>query len=158
MSDSWKVWERSAEKGPTGFILRIVFAITLIVVVVGGLSYALGWCGEAAQVAQEEFGARGSLKKYEWFKEAAQQLKKKDKDISIAEQKLKTLEEAYTGIARGQWPRSDREQYNVWASELSGIKSSYNNLVAEYNAASSKFNWSHVKSEGDLPPQHFVEK
>jgi hypothetical protein len=155
---SWDSYERAAEKGPLQIALRVIILGAIIAAVIGGLSYGFGWCGEAAQVAKEEFGPRASLRKYEWFKDASQVLQKKERDVAIAEAKCQALEASYAGVPRGQWPRSDREQYNVWASELAGIKASYNGLVAEYNAASSKFNWEFAKSGEDLPPQRFVEK
>ena len=151
MSQGWNDYEKAAEKGPLSLMLKAVFGIFLLAAVVGGLGYAFGWFGEAAQVAQDEFGPKAMLKKYEWFKDAAAQLEKKQADIAVYDGRLKAMASGYTGLARQNWPREDREQYNVWTSEVAGVKASYNQLAAEYNAAMAKFNWRFAES-GSLPP------
>jgi len=47
----------------------------------------------------------------------------------------------YGSAARKEWAREDREQFNVWSSEVAGVKASYNSLAAEYNAQMAKMNW-----------------
>ena len=49
-----------------------------------------------------------------------------------------------------QWPREDREQFNLWEQEVAGIKASYNMLAADYNAQMAKFNWAFAE-RGKLP-------
>lgn len=115
-----------------------------------GLSYAFGWCGEAAKVVQEEVGPRASLNKYMLLKEMHAQLSKKLADIKIAEARLTSLETAYKGVPRGQWPRDDREAYNQKEAELAGIKMSYNDLAAQYNAKMAEVNWAFA-NQGQLP-------
>jgi len=109
----------------------------LVLVTCTILSAAGRWAGEAVSVAQEEFGPRELLAKYEWFKDAAAQLDKKQADAKIFEVKLNVL----TEIPRERWDRTDKEQYGVWAQEVAGVKASYNGLAAEYNAQMAKFNW-----------------
>jgi hypothetical protein len=60
------------------------------------------------------------------------------------------MDKTYAKLERQKWPREDREQYNVWSSEVAGVKASYNSLAAEYNAAMAKFNWRFANA-GDLP-------
>ena len=117
-----------------------------------GVLTVCNWVGEANQVAQEEFGARGSLRKYEWFKNAAAQLEKKSNDIQIKEAQIDSFKKDYEGTKRSAWPRDDRETFRLYSQELAGMKASYNGLVAEYNASSKKFNWDHV-NEHDLPTE-----
>ncbi len=112
------------------------------------LSYAFGWIGSAATVAKQEFGPQASLKKYEWFKDTAQTIKKLRSDITIYEDKQL--------ICIGQTNRVTMEQCMLWSQEVAGIKSSYNDVVAEYNAQSSKFNWSMYNV--DSIPVSFKEK
>lgn len=107
-------------------------------------------CGEAVQVAKEEFGPRAMLQKYEWFKDAAAQLDKKQADIQVYKMKLTSLEEDYAGVSRKDWPRTDREQKSIWQAEVAGVIASFNGLAAEYNAQMSKFNWAFTNA-GTLP-------
>jgi hypothetical protein len=60
------------------------------------------------------------------------------------------MEESYLGQPRKDWARDDREQYNTWQSEVSGVKAGYNTLAADYNAQMAKFNWSFANA-GQLP-------
>ena len=108
-------------------------------------------CGEAYDVAREEVGPRALLKKYEWFKDVAAQLDKKQADIEVYESRLVSLEQMYKGVARKDWPRTDLEQSNIWRLEVAGIKASYNSLAAQYNANMSKINYAFT-NVGDLPP------
>jgi len=107
-------------------------------------------CNEAADVAHEEFGPRELLRKYEWFKDASSQLDKKKSDIKVYETRLKTMSDTYEGVKRIDWPKEDREQYNLWTSEVAGVRASYNTLAAEYNSQMSKFNWRFTNA-GQLP-------
>ena len=127
-----------------------MFGIVILCCVISGTGYVLGWFGETAQVAKEEFGPRASLDKYGWFKDAAAQLDKKQADIAVYDRRLTTLAGAYAETPRQNWARDDREQHSVWASVLAGIKASYNSLAAEYNANMAKFNWRFAE-QGRLP-------
>lgn len=141
----------SFERAPGAYLLK---AGIVVAILVGGISttgWLLGWGTETASVVREEFGPREFLRKYTWLKEAAAQLDKKNADIKVYERKLKTLEDAYPDTPRGKWPRDDREQWGIWSSELAGIKSSYNQLAAEYNAKMAEVNWSFAEV-GKLPP------
>ena len=120
-------------------------------VVFAALAVLLGWFGQATNVAGKEFGPQKLFERYEWFKDAAAQLDKKRADITVYESRFKALEESYAGEPRAKWARDDREQYNIWKSEVAGIKASYNQLAAEYNAGMVKINWRYT-NVGDLPP------
>ena len=112
-------------------IAGITLLIFLGLTVFGGM---LGFIGDTAAVAKKEFGPSASLKKYEWFKDTSFTIKKLNSDISIYEDKQI--------ICIGQTNRITMEQCMLWSQELAGIKSAYNDTVAEYNSQSSKFNWS----------------
>lgn len=136
----WTIW-----KTFTHVILPLVGVLTLL----GAIFYAMSWGDEAAQVAKDEFGPKAALAKYEWFKDAASQLSRKQADITVYQQRLTSLKAGYGEKPRSEWAREDREQSSIWESEVAGVISSYNGLAAEYNAASSKFNWSGF--QGDQP-------
>lgn len=117
----------------------------------GEIGWACGAHENALQVARKEFYPDALLRKYEWFKDAAAALDKKQADIKVYDAKLAALGAEYVGVPRGKWARDDREQSSIWSSELAGIKASYNSLAAEYNAQMSKFNW-RFTNVGDVPP------
>ncbi len=104
---------------------------------------------DARETAKEEFSPSAMLKKYEWFKNTSAELQKKLSDIEVYQANINIMTEDYAGTKRKDWDRTDKEQFNQWRIELAGIKASYNSLVAEYNAQSSKFNWE--RFEGDIP-------
>jgi hypothetical protein len=147
---SWNDYETAAKRGPVALFFKVLLPILLILFVLTLIGKGCGWFGEAEQVAREEFGPRELLRKYEWFKDAAAMLDKKQADVAVYDGRLKSIIETYTGMSRSQWPREDREQYNIWSSEVAGIKASYNMLAAEYNANMAKFNWRFTNA-GDLP-------
>jgi len=150
MAQDWKSYEKAAEKGPMAIAVKVILAMFVLSALVGVLGYAFGWFGEAAKVAQTEFGPEAMLKKYEWFKDAAAQLEKKQADVTVYETRTKSMNETYKHLSREKWPREDREQFNVWQSEVAGVKASYNQLAAEYNSQMTKFNW-RFANVGDLP-------
>ena len=131
-------------------IFKIILPAMIAVVLLGIVGNALGWFGEAAQVAREQFSPREMLRKYEQFKDMKAQLDKKKADIAVFEGRVKAQDEAYTGVARKDWPRDEREQRSVWESEVAGVKASFNSLAADYNANMAKFNW-RFANQGMLP-------
>lgn len=150
MRQRWEDYEEAAERGPLAFGFKIVVGLFVLSVLIGVIGYVGGWFSEAARVTQEEFGPRAMLEKYEWFKDAAAQLEKKQADIQVYESRVKKLDASYGEQPRSRWARDDREQYNVWQSEVAGVKASYNSLAADYNAQMAKFNW-RFANVGELP-------
>ncbi|KKQ32069.1 MAG: hypothetical protein US49_C0018G0002 [candidate division TM6 bacterium GW2011_GWF2_37_49] len=128
-------------------VIAVIILVFIGVMVLGSI---LGWFGEATEVAHDEFGPKAMLEKYEWFKDVSAQLDKKRADIKVYESRMTAMKEDYQGKSRGNWPREDREQYNIWVSEVAGVKASYNDLAAQYNAQMMKFNW-RFANKGDLP-------
>ncbi len=151
MSDkhNWDAYERAAEHGPLKLGFKIVVGLLLFCIPVGLILRGCSVANEAANVAQEQFGARESLRKYEWFKDAAAQLEKKQADIKVYDVRLAALVEA-NDTQRSKWAREDREQWSIWQSESAGVRASFNSLAAEYNAAMSKANF-RFANIGDLP-------
>ncbi len=150
MRQSWNDYEQTASKGPLHIVVKAIIALFIIGTVVSAIGYGLDWFREVAQVAQEEFGARELLVKYEWFKDTSAQLDKKVADIQVYAARLGSIAESYGNVPRKEWAKEDREQYNIWMSEVAGVKASYNSLAAEYNAQMAKFNWRFANA-GELP-------
>ena len=131
-----------------GFLIGVIL---LAVVAVGiPMFWALGYIGEAATVAREEFGPRELLRKYEWFKDTAAGLDKLKADIGVYEARMEGQNEDYAGKPVSEWPRDAREQRSLWRQEVAGVISRFNDLAADYNAQMSKLNWRFTNA-GDLP-------
>lgn len=141
-------------------VLPLILAFILITSVIG---YGLGWFGEAAVVAQEEFGPRAGLEKYEWFIEQAAAIEKMDRDVAMFEGKVTAIKSQYDGYGEDmtKWPPHIQAQYNherqIGRDDLTAVASQRNNLVREYNAASQKFNWAPFQTRSDKPSEHFSE-
>src|SRR5438552_735130 len=112
----WKDFENAADKGPVSFLIKCVVAAFILAAVIGGIGYVFGWFGETAQVAQQQFGPKAALAKYEHFKDMSAQLDAYRATIKANQERLKSIEEGYTVDGkvkpRGEWARDDRESYN----------------------------------------------
>lgn len=155
---SWKAYESDADSNPFRLIIRIIVGVFGLgfILVIGSCVFSLATApikvaNQAAAVAFEEFGPRALLQKYEWFKDAAAALDKKRADVGVYDSRVAAMRESYGTAPRRDWAREDREQLSIWQSEVAGIKASYNQLAAEYNAQMAKFNWRFAEV-GMLPP------
>lgn len=110
-----------------------------------------GYAGKVVDVVSQELDPHVLLQRYNWFKDAAAMLEKKQADMKVYDRRLTGLEHAYEGKTRREWARDDREQWSIWSSEAAGVRASYNSLCAEYNAAMSKEQWRFCEI-GRLPP------
>lgn len=160
---SWKSWEDAADRGP-GALLWKVFVLFLVCgAVLGFTGYTLGWFGEAATVAQNEFGPKAALAKYEWFVNQSNNIEKADQDIKLFESRVQGVQAQYAGYGTdmSKWPPDVRMQFNHESQQaredLLAIVSNRNGLVREYNAASEKFNWSPFQTRPDKPKEKFFE-
>jgi len=129
------------------------FRILLLLLTIGVVSSSCSWAIEGAQVAKEEVGPRAMLKKYEWFKDASATIDEKIHTINVYETNIVNMKEIYLDVPRKDWDRIDKQQYNQWSAEITGIKASYNKVVKEYNAQSSKFNWDYFNTV-DIPESY----
>jgi len=160
-SDSWKEYEQAAEYGPWRIIVKVGSLMVGIMVLFLLVGYSLGWFGEAAKVAKEEFGPTAALQKYEWFIEQANRIEKMDKDVSMFELRLAKIEDQYEayGSDKSKWPPDIRVQYNreyqQGREDLLAVASQRNNLVRDYNAASEKFNWKPFETKAGKPKERF---
>jgi hypothetical protein len=127
-------------------VFRWIWIAALALAFAGGLSFVLGVFGEAAEVAQEEFGPRALLKKYEQFKDQSAMLDKKVADIGVYEVNLAEFD----SMDRKEMDRFDKAEKAQLKLELAGLKASYNKLAAEYNSNMSKFNYEFC-NVGTLP-------
>ena len=162
--NGWDKLERKTSKGP----MSCFFAVLALLVVGGGVlgivGFVAGWFGEAADVAREEFGPRAALEKYEWFIDTRERVRKLDVDVTNYSNQLETTEKnnlSDYGEDRAKWPFDVRTSFNAERdriqTDVSAIMAQRNNLAAEYNAASDKFNWKMFKSREDFPGETIGE-
>lgn len=129
--------------------IKIIALLVMLGLVFGGAKFACSYFGEAADVAQEEFGPRALLRKYEWFKDAYAQLSAKRVNADRLNDSILDITTTY-GADVTKWPRDVRQERAAAKSEFNGIKLSYNRLAAEYNAQMSKMNYRFTNA-GMLP-------
>lgn len=141
-----------AQKGCFVVVLAavVIAAVALFAGCAGCGGYVASWGTGAAKVARDEFGPEKSMQRYMRFKDVAAALDAKKASLESAEAKMTRMDDQYKGVARKDWPRADLEQHNLWASEVAGMRASYNSLAAQYNADMSKINYSFTNL-GDLP-------
>jgi len=138
----------SDSNGPslTKFVFTFI-GIFLLVTIIGVFT---GFIGESVDVAQETFGPRAAKEKYEWFKSAADNIQAKRANIDAQKAKINSIVKSYGEQKRRDWDRIDKENIAIWETELAGMVSAHNNLVAEYNSAAKKVTWNFARSN-ELP-------
>ncbi len=159
---SWNEYEKAGERGPMSGFLKWFVLLVAISVVISGTGYVLGWFGEAASVAQKEFGATATLRKYEWFIEQSAMIGKMDKDVELFRGRVAEVKTRYAIFGEPKdWTPDVRIQYNAEVKtaneDLIAMISQRNNIVREYNAASEKFNWTPFKTRPDAPQVRYEE-
>lgn len=150
MTNDWNKLDPENSKGPISWAVNALIVIFVIGLFAGALGWVGGWVGDAGKVVQDQVKPSVLLKKYEWFKDVAAQLDTKTANIKAAELRIEQLSAQYEGVKRNQWARTDAEQYNLWQTEVAGLKANYNSLAAEYNAAMAKVNF-RFTNVGELP-------
>lgn len=155
-----------AVTGEAGWtIKKIAVGVVLpLIVIFGILGIALGWVGEGCGVAKDEFGAKASLKKYEWFIDQASRIDKMDADVALYAKRVQGVDEQYVstyGADKTAWGPAVQLQYNrdrtTARDDLTAIVSQRNNLVREYDAQSEKFNWEPFNAKSDRPQPRYDE-
>jgi hypothetical protein len=158
-TNGWDNVGEQASRGPWNALSILLMAVIVLSVI----GYVFGWFGEAAQVAQEEFGPQAALEKYEWFIDQSGRIEKMDQDVRIFEARATGVESQYSsyGADKASWPLNIQTQYNqqmqTARDDLLAVTSQRNSLVREYNAASEKFNWSPFQTDPNKPGEKFFE-
>jgi len=143
--------------------MKIFWSIFAVLVLLGIASWFFGSFNEAGEVAQDEFGPKAVLEKYEWFIDQATGIEKMDQDIKIFEKRVQGIDKQYTGYGedKSKWPAHIQVQYDTAyqqaRDDLMAVISQRNNLVKEYNAQSQKFNWKPFQTKPDKPEEIFYE-
>ena len=98
-------------------------------------------CADTADVVHKEFSSSALLKKYEYFKDLSAGIDNKRASLDAYKENLKDYNPK---------DKNDKFYYEQSKAEAMGILMIYNNMVAEYNAAMSKFNYAFC-NVGTLP-------
>lgn len=98
-------------------------------------------CADTANVDHQQFGASALLKKYEYFKDLSAAIDSKRADLNAYKENLQDYKVK---------DKDDKFYYEQSKAEAMGILMMYNQLVSEYNAGMSKFNYSFC-NVGTLP-------
>lgn len=134
------------------WVLGIVIALTFFGIFVKTCNTVAKYNNDAQNTIFDQTKLSELLRKYEWFKDAAAQLDSKKATLGTYESRFVNMKQSYgaDSLTRRNWLRSDVEQWNVWESEYTGIKASYNDLASQYNSAMAKINYRFC-NVGDLP-------
>lgn len=137
---NWDSYERAAERGPIQIGIISIITVAIFSAMIWGIGTVFGFFGEAATVAQQEFGAAAAVRKYEWFKDAASQLDRKSADLKMFDARINSLRKS--GASADSIAQAEAERI--------GVASSYNDLAARYNSSMAKANWRWT-NVGDVP-------
>lgn len=154
-------WGDNVNSNPISFAIKAILVVALLSGIIAVISYGFGWIGQGANVVKDEFGPKAALKKYEWFVDQANRIKKMDQDITIFSQRQASIEKKYESYGKDKlkWSPDIRIQYNreiqQSTDDRTAIVSQRNTLVQEYNAASEKFNWAPFNTRTDKPAERF---
>lgn len=116
-----------------------IFVILIALVAIGWGVRACNMVGSSTVgVAEKTFNADNIINNYEWYFDAFEEVKTKSPKIHQHQKYLET--------------EKDRDEKNSLRMELAAMQNSCRELVAKYNANSSKANRSIFKDH-NLPPQ-----
>jgi hypothetical protein len=138
---------REVEREGWWTIPRVIVA--LVVLAVAGLVIRLAvlpiwFANRTISVVQQQIDPAELLRKYELFKDESAQLDAKLASIKIKQKQIDEIK------ALPSKDRTDREELMIWEQEIGGMKYSFNQLAADYNAGMSKINFRFC-NVGDLP-------
>jgi len=134
------------------WIIGIALFSTVIAIGCNTCNTVGNMANDGLKTVEDQYKPSAMLKKYEWFKDASAQLDNKIATIQMYEGRFNGIKKSYGADStnRRVWSRDDREQWNIWESELTGIKASYNDLASQYNSNMAKFNYAFC-NVGTLP-------
>lgn len=121
--------------------MKITLSIigVFIVIIIG--FFIIRSCGDATNTIHKEFSASALLKKYEYFKDLSAAIDSKRADLNAYKASLQEYKIT---------DKDSRFYYEQSKAEAMGILMMYNQLVSEYNAGMSKFNYAFC-NVGTLP-------
>lgn len=145
---SWDSWERSMQKSPGAFAVKLILFCFGIAALVGTLNFIFNPFKQAGRVIEKTIDADNVIANYEWFKKRSQDIRSIDAKIDSAKGAADHFAEACG--PRPEWKREDREEHARLSSIHIGLLQQRNDLAAEYNARTEMQNRSLFKTS-DLP-------
>lgn len=121
--------------------MKLFFSLLGISIVAIVFFSMLRYCGNAADTVHKEFSPSALLKKYEYFKDLSAAIDSKRADLNAYKTNLQDYKIT---------DKDSRFYYEQSKAEAMGILMMHNQLVADYNAGMSKFNYAFC-NVGTLP-------
>jgi flagellar basal body-associated protein FliL len=112
-------------------IVKIVSIGLLFIIAASVFAAACNWFGDGVQTLQKEYAPSALLKKYEDFKRISAAIDKKRADINLYREELSTYYDVDGKLLQND--KETRQYLEQRKSELIGIISIHNQLVADYN-------------------------
>jgi hypothetical protein len=135
---SWESLEKSADKGPISFGVRIILIVITLAVVIGVARFILMPVTQAAKVVEKTLDADNVIYNYEYFKQAYQDIGAIDKKIVTAQAAINEFSES--AGSREKWDSRDKEESARLKTNLTGLQNVRNDMVATYNARAMMVN------------------
>jgi len=145
---SWEKYEKAYEKGPGALFWKVFWPILGLVILFGGVGFVFGLFGSAAEVVEKTFDSDNIIYNYEWFHDKAGDLTAAENAIQITQESIDQFKEDVG--PRENWTFQDREQYNQLTTDLRGQKVHFEQLKADFRAASEKVNREIFKGDSDI--------
>lgn len=134
-------------------IISLVFGGMTVLSVIGmALNIiTIPWLKLGSQVQMERdivtktYNADNALYNYHWFKERYEAIKATESKIKIAKEQVVSFETS--AGSRKDWTFEDKTEHARLNSVVQGLKSHYEDIVAEYNAKSKEVDRAIFKDE-----------
>ena len=125
-------------------IIGCTVLLIFLLAIMGVINFSSWFASRTVEVVQQQVDPAELLRKYELFKDESAQLDAKLADIKIKESQVREVK------SMPNMDRTNREQLMIWQQELGGMKYSFNELAADYNAQMAKINYAFC-NVGQLP-------
>lgn len=146
------------QKGTAGIVILVIvgfigFSIALATVGMALNIITIPWLKLGSQVqmtrdiVQKTYNADNALYNYHWFKERFEAIKATENKIKVAKEAATSFETS--AGKRTDWTFEDKTEHARLASVTQGLKSHYEDIVAEYNARAKEADRAIFKD--DLP-------
>lgn len=116
-------------------VLALVFVVT---VVLAFFTVGLGFIGLGTSTVNRAIEEAGSqFDRYQQFKDLAAAIDALGADVDLYQARLAAIEE----VPRSEQDRFDKQEGAQVRAELIGVRTKYNSMAAQYNAAMAKINY-----------------
>lgn len=129
-----------------GFVVLSVVGMALNIITIPWLKLGRQVQTER-DIISKTYNADNALYNYHWFKERYEAIKATEKKIVVAKEQVTTFE-LNAGV-RKDWTFEDKNEHARLNSITQGLKSHYEDIVAEYNARAKEADRAIFKD--DLP-------